>query len=184
MKAGARALGIAESYTGETSTLAGVLMTADGRLDGFSFGSCTVGGTDVSAGIINLVERLGREDIRAVFLAGVALAWYNIVDLHRLTAVLNPPVVAVTFEESDGLESGITAAFDGDERADRLDRYRSLPPRHEVRVGETILYARAVDVPADRAADLVSSYTKAGASRPEPLRVAKLAARAADEVIA
>lgn len=182
MKPGARALGIAESYTGERSTLAGVLMTASGRVDGFAFGWCTVGGTDATDGMLELLGRLDREDVRAVLVAGVALAWYNMVDLERLADAAAVPVIAVTFEESEGLEGALESAFTGAELADRLERYRALPPRRALRVDGATVYVRSVGSPADRTTEIVRAHTPDGGARPEPLRVANLAARAVDEV--
>ena len=61
-KKGIRALGIAESYTGcERSTLAGVVMRKDLRIDGFSFGSVTVGGVDATETVIQMIQDLGFE---------------------------------------------------------------------------------------------------------------------------
>ncbi len=182
MKPGSRALGIAESYTGESSTLAGIVQTAAGRLDGIVFGSCTVGGTDVTQSIIDLVHRLDREDIRVVLVAGVALAWYNIVDMDELAKAIDPPVIAVTFEESEGLSAAIDAAFEGDDRDDRLARYRSLPKRTAVEIAGQSMFIRTTSTGTGRASELVDAYTPVGNNRPEPLRVAKLAARAVDEV--
>lgn len=180
MKPGTRVLGVAESYTGDRSTLAGVVMTVDGRVDGLCFGSCTVGGTDVTAAIVDLIDRIDREDVRAILVAGVALAWYNIVDFTRLHEATDVPVIAVTFEASDGLEEALASAFEGDVLTDRLERYRALPPRREFADDE--LFVRSVGVDREWADDLVDATTPANASRPEVLRVAKLAARAADEV--
>ena len=182
MKAGTRALGIAESFTGQESTLAGVLMTASGRVDDFVFGTCTVGGTDVTDEIVDMIDRLGREDTRAVLIAGVALAWYNIVDVEQLAERLDPPVIVVTFEESEGLEEAIAEAFSGERRDDRLDRYRTLPTREEHLIYDRTLYVRSIDVSHERVGEILQAYMTAGSARPEPLRVANLAARAVDEV--
>lgn len=182
MKPGARALGIAESFTAETSTLAGVLMTADGRIEDFVFGRCTVGGTDVTDEMITLVDRLEREDTSVILVAGIALAWYNIVNLERLADTVSPPVIAVSFEESDGLEDAIKDAFEDEQRRDRLERYQSLPPRDAITVAGRTLFIRSPDLSMERASDIVEAYMAEGTDRPEPLRVANLAARAADEV--
>ncbi|MFB6271128.1 MAG: DUF99 domain-containing protein, partial [Halobacterium sp.] len=45
MKPGTRALGVAESYDGSTSTFAGAVVRASRVTDGFAFTSATVGGT-------------------------------------------------------------------------------------------------------------------------------------------
>lgn len=182
MKAGTRALGIAESFTDEDSTLAGVLMTASGRVEDFVFGTCTVGGTDVTEEMVDMIDRLGREDARVILIAGVALAWYNILDVEQLAERVDPPIIVVTFEESEGLEEAINEAFTGKERDDRLTRYQALPPREEHHVNGQTLYVRSIDVSRDRVDEILQAYMGDASSRPEPLRVANLAARAVDEV--
>ncbi|PSQ09470.1 DUF99 domain-containing protein, partial [Halobacteriales archaeon QS_7_68_65] len=54
MKAGVRALGVAESSRPDAtrSTLAGAVVRADRVVDGFAFGSCTVGGTDATETVV------------------------------------------------------------------------------------------------------------------------------------
>jgi endonuclease V-like protein UPF0215 family len=179
VKQGVRALGIAESYRGESSTLAGVACRVSRIIDGFVFSSCTVGGTDATAALIELWDRLDREDIRYVLIAGIAPAWYNVVDLSELQETIDRPVLSVSFEESEGLESAIEAAFDGEAADQRLDIYRSLPEREAVTVDGERLYVRSVGLDGD-AADVVRAFTPKG-GRPEPVRVARLAARAADQ---
>ena len=180
MKAGTRALGIAESYRSETSTLAGAVTRASRVVDGFAFSTCTVGGDDATDAMVDLYERLDREDVRYVLVAGIAPAWYNLVDLHALREATDRPVVAVTFEESSGLEASLREAFDGDALAWRLDAYEALPPRRSVDAGDDTVFVRSVGVDDDEADEVVRAFTPEG-GRPEPLRVARLAARACDE---
>ncbi|WP_458208214.1 endonuclease dU [Haladaptatus sp. NG-SE-30] len=180
MKPGVRALGVAESYAGDTSTLAGVVARASRVVDGFVFGSCTVGGTDVSESVVDLAERLDREDVRYVLVSGIALAWYNVLDMHRVHEAVERPVISVTFEESDGLTAAIDAEFSGDERERRREVYRRQPPRRELAVNDQTVFARSVGVDEREARDVVRAFTPEG-GRPEPIRVARMAARAADE---
>ena len=193
MKPGRRALGVAESYRGRdddagdggrtTSTLAGAVVRADRVVDDFVFGSCTVGGLDATDAIVDCWRRLERPDVRYVLVAGVAPAWYNVLDLQALHEATDRPVVAVTFEASEGLTAAIEEAFDGDARRRRLEAYDTLPPRRRLTLEEgQTLYVRGVgfedeDVDVDR---LLATYTADGERRPEPLRVAALAARRAD----
>lgn len=180
MKQGVRALGIAESFRDERSTLAGVVTRASRVVDGFSFETCTVGGVDATNAVCDLYERLEREDVRYVLISGIALAWYNLVDLHRVHKETGRPVISVTYEASDGLEQGLKAAFSGDELATRLAIHDAQPPRHELTVGTETVWARCVGCSPEEAAEVVRGFTPEG-GRPEPLRVARLAARAADE---
>ncbi|GGL28372.1 hypothetical protein GCM10009037_10040 [Halarchaeum grantii] len=180
MKSGARALGVAESYApdAERSTLAGAVVRADRVVDDFCFRSATVGGTDVTEAAIDIWESLDRPDVRYVLVAGVALAWYNVLDLGRLHDAVERPVVAVSFEASGGLEAAIEREFAGDARDARLAAYRALPERHALDVGGDTVYVRSVG--CDDPDAVVRAYTPEG-GRPEPLRVAREAARAADD---
>lgn len=183
MKPGVRALGIAESFRGregDESTLCGAVLRANRIADGFVFGTCTVGGTDATESIADLVARLNREDVQYVLIAGLALAWYNVLDLRTLGERIDRPVCSVTFEESeDGLETGLREAFDGDALDRRLGTYRRQPPRRALDVGEERTFVRSVGLPESEADEVIRAFTPEG-GRPEPLRVARLAARAAD----
>ena len=175
MKAGRLALGIAESYRGRNdgtrSTLAGAVVAADRTVDDFAFSSCTVGGEDTTDGIVALWRRLDRPDVRYLFVAGVALAWYNVVRIGRVAEAIGRPVIAVSFEGSDGLESGISDAFNGESRTDRLEAYRSLPDRHCLDSADEPLFFRSAGVDREEAASILDAYLYD--RRPEPLRVAK-----------
>lgn len=185
MKAGARALGIAESYRGTSdantaeSTLAGCIVRVSRVVDGVVFGSCTIGGTDATDAVIDLTERLGREDVSTLLLAGIAPAWYNMFDLHRIHDAIDRPVLSISFKESDGLESALCEAFSGDDLDVRLDIYERQPPRRRLTVNDETLFVRCVGCADEEAADVIRAFTPEG-GRPEPLRVARLAARAAN----
>jgi len=182
VKAGVRALGVAESYAGDASTLGGAVVRASRVVDGFVFGHCTVGGSDATAAVADMVARLDREDVRHLLVAGIAPAWFNVLDLGRLEAVTGLPVVSVTFEDSPGLADAMREAFDEETVvADRLASYRAQPDRRPVRVNDETVYVRSVGIPDDEAADVVRWFTPEG-GRPEPLRVARLAARAVEGV--
>ena len=172
---------MAESYRNRTSTLAGAVVRADRVVDDFAFGTCTVGATDATDTISTLFDRLDRPDIRYVLVAGIAPAWFNVVDLHALADAIDRPVIAVSFEDSDGLGDAIREHFDGPGASRRLATYHAQPDRRSVALDDDTVYVRSVGLPADEAADVVRGFTSGG-GRPEPLRVARLAARAADEV--
>jgi endonuclease V-like protein UPF0215 family len=179
VKSGVRALGIAESFREDRSTLAGVVTRASRVVDGFAFGTCTVGGTDATDAVCSLFDDLGREDVRYVLVSGIAPAWFNVVDLHRIADHTDRPVLSVTYEESQGLESALREQFDGDALDRRLTTYRAQPDRQRVRVGDETRFVRAVGLDDATAATVVDEFTPEG-GRPEPLRVARMAARGAD----
>jgi endonuclease V-like protein UPF0215 family len=179
VKPGARALGVAESYTDDESTLGGAVVRATGTVESFAFATCTVGGADATEAVLHLWNRLDREDVRYLLVAGIAPAWFNILDLHRLAEGTGRPAISVSFEASSGLEAPIRDAFDGPAAERRLETYRAQPARHEVALDGDVVFLRAAGVEPDRAAALVRHFTDDG-PRPEPLRVAREAARAVD----
>jgi len=177
VKPGSRTLGVAASAGDEVARLAGAVVRLDGTLDGLGYGTCRVGGTDATEAITSLFDRLGREDVQRLLLAGVAPAWFNVVDVHALADAVDRPVIAVSFEPSPGLEPALRDAFSGTALDERLAVYRSLPPRRRVAVDDHDLFVRAVGVDVDRAAEVVREHTAVG-GRPEPVRVAGIAAGA------
>ncbi|QLH80561.1 DUF99 family protein [Halosimplex pelagicum] len=180
MKRGVRAIGVAESYRTEYSTLAAAVVRASRVVDGLAFDTCAVGGTDATETLVSLVDRLDREDARYLLLAGVAPAWFNFFDLPTVRERVDRPVLSVAFEDSEGLEGPLREAFDGDALDERLAVYRRQPERRRVELDDGTVYVRAAGLGPDEAAEVVRAFTPEG-GRPEPLRVARLAARAADE---
>ena len=180
MKSGARVLGVAESYRGETSTLAGAVVRADRVVDDLVFSTCTVGGSDATDAVVDLVADLDRPDVQHVLVAGIAPAWFNIVDLHALHERTERPVVSVSFEDSPGLGDALRREFDGDALDSRLAVYERQPPRRKLAVNDEQVWVRGVALDDDAVDNLIRTFTPEG-GRPEPLRVARLAARAFDD---
>lgn len=180
MKAGTRALGIADSSGESIGTFAGCVVRADRVFDGVAFSSFTVGGTDATNAVLDIVASLDREDVQYLLLAGIAPGWFNIVDLHRLHRETSVPVLSISFEGSTGLSPEIKNAFEGKNMQARLEVYESLPERRRLCVGSDELFVRSVGISRERADDIVRAFTPAG-GRPEPLRVARLAARSGRE---
>jgi len=178
VKRGTRALGVAESTRDTNSYLAGAVVRASRVVDGVVFGQCTVGSDDATDAVCGLVDRLDREDIQYLLLAGIAPAWFNVIDLHTVVDRTGLPTISVSFEESPGLGDAIREAFEDPAVVeDRLATYRAQPDRRAVTVSDETVYVRAVGIDQAAAADVVRAYTPEG-GRPEPLRVARLAARA------
>lgn len=176
-KKGLRVLGIAESFSSRsTSLLAGVVMRKDLRIDGVAVTNVTVGGMDATEGVMTLVRTLDRKDINCIFLGGCIIAWYNIIDPEELLYRTGLPVIVITYRRSEGIRDKIEEIFPGDER--RLSCYDSLekpvpialPSGHSVHV-------RATGISLPDAARLCRDFVLDG-RLPEPVRVARLVARA------
>lgn len=182
MSPSGRTLGVAESHAGgDRSTVAGAVVRADRALDGLAFSSISVGGTDATGRVRDLYRSLGREDVGCLLVAGIAPAWFNLLDLPRLREGVDRPVVSVSFEASPGLEPALREQFSGDALDDRLAVYDRQPPRSPLAVNGETVYVRAVGIDEREAASVVRAFTPEG-GRPEPLRVARLAARAGDDL--
>jgi endonuclease V-like protein UPF0215 family len=181
VKSGTRALGVACSDGEVTSTLAGAVVRADRVVDGFVFGTCTVGGLDATDTLLDCFHSLDRPDVRYLLLSGVAPAWFNLFDLSRIHEATGRPVVSVSFEESEGLAPALRREFADEALARRLSLYESLPERTSVSVGagDTTgsVFVRSVGLEPAECRQVVREFTPEG-GRPEPIRVARLAARA------
>jgi endonuclease V-like protein UPF0215 family len=175
-KKGLRAFGIAESFSGRTcSTLAGVVMRKDLRIDGFSFGKVTIGGMDATDCILGMVRDLDRRDINVIMLSGCVIAWFNVVDPSRISNETGIPVICISYEDSDGLEVDIRYHFPHDEG--RIAAYQKLGERLPVTLHtQMTIYLRAWGLSLTDASKLCNDFTHEG-KIPEPIRVARLCSR-------
>ncbi|MEM2942719.1 MAG: DUF99 family protein [Candidatus Bathyarchaeia archaeon] len=179
-KRGIRALGISESFIkskSRRSILAGVVMRSDLIVDGFSFARTTVGGIDATESVIELCRRLSRRDLNIILLNGCVISWFNIISLGEVRRNTGLPLICITYEESEGLERYFTEYF-RDEAGERIRRYRENGEREELRLhtGQTV-FARYLGIEREDAARILDKFTIQG-SVPDPLRVARLLARA------
>ncbi|MFQ6084942.1 MAG: DUF99 family protein [Candidatus Bathyarchaeia archaeon] len=174
-----RALGISESFVkrrSKKSVLAGVVMRGDGIVDGFSFADITVGGMDATEGVLKLYRGLKRDDINLILLNGCIIAWYNVIDLNKVHKETGLPIIAVTYEESAGLEGHFRRNFPEDWR-ERVKVYRGNKGREEVtlKTGYRV-FVRFLGMSGEDAKRVLNRFTVQG-SVSEPLRVARLLAR-------
>ena len=178
-KAGLRALGIAESFvrTMRHSILAGVVMRADLRVDGLAYAQASVGGNDATGAVLAIYQELARKDINAILLEGAVISWFNIIDLAEVWQKTEKPLICLTYQDSPGLEQYIRDYFPGQE--EKLQHYRNLGQRSPIRLktGYTV-YVRSYGADPEEARILLNKFTRDG-RKPEPLRLASLAARAA-----
>lgn len=175
-----RALGIAESFrqSSPSSVLAGVVMRADLRVDGMAYAHAKVGGDDATEAVISLYSQLDRADINVLLLGGAVLSWFNIVDLQEVWQEINRPLLCLTYEDSPGLEKYIREYFSSPE--EKVRRYQRLGRRRQVNLKTGYdVYLRVFGASIDEARILLNKFTRDGRV-PEPLRLAGLAARAAD----
>jgi hypothetical protein len=177
-------LAIAESFKkpAAKSTLAGVVMRRDLVIDGMVFGAATVEGDDATDQIISMYRSLGRDDINCILVDGLVISMYNIIDGGRVAQETGLAVVAVTFEDSKGLEDAIMSHFP-DGWSSKMTLYKGLGARERIllKTGKN-LYIRYWGIDRRRATAILNAFTLQG-SVPEPVRVAKLAARSVNSLM-
>ena len=178
-KPGIRVLGVAESFRqGQAhSVLAGVVMRRDLVIDGLAIGRTSIGGDDATESIVSLYRKLRRNDINLLIVSGAILSLYNIVDVDGLSRKTRLPVICLTYKETSGIEDSIRRHSPVDVET-KLEAYRKLGKRRGLKLasGHSV-YARTSGVEAGQAKSILDMFTLQG-SLPEPVRVARLLARA------
>jgi endonuclease V-like protein UPF0215 family len=151
-------------------------MRRDLVIDGITFGNSTVAGDDATDSIISMYDSLVRNDISCILLDGLVISMYNIIDGERVLSKTGLPVIAITFEDSQGLDETIKHHFPESWQL-KLAQYGKLGIRERItlKTGKS-LFIRYWGINQRKALALLNSFTLQG-SIPEPIRVAKLAAR-------
>jgi len=178
-KPGIRALGVAESFRQgqKRSVLAGIVMRSDFVIDGVALGRTSVGGDDATSSIARLFTKFGRNDVNIVLVSGAILSLYNVIDVDLLSKKTKLPVICLTYKETAGIEESIRRHFPGGAEK-KLEAYAKLGRRVGVRLrtGHRV-YVRTAGMEPDTSKPVLDMFTLQG-SVPEPIRVAKLLARA------
>jgi endonuclease V-like protein UPF0215 family len=180
-KKGIRALGIAESFRkemGGRSILAGVVQRADLLIDGVVMGSCTVGGLDSTHAIARMWTELDRDDVNILMLSGCVISWFNVVNLSRLYQETSTPIVSLTYRESAGLTEVFKKRFPEDwEERNRI--YLSNGERTPITLKTGLkIYVRALGLDGKTCEEIINRFLVQG-RYPEPIRIAKITARSA-----
>lgn len=142
------------------------------RLDGVLSGKVRRDGANSTARMIELVaESHFAEHIRAVFLQGIAVAGFNVVDVHHLHDALGVPVIAVArrLPDVEGMRRALFSRVRGAERKWRLlERTGTMEKIRGV-------WIQRVGIERDAVAELLAATTLHG-NLPEALRLAHLIA--------
>jgi uncharacterized protein len=177
-KKGIRIFAIAESFVQSDlrSILAGVVIRRDLTIDGLIFDSVTIKGTDSTQIILSMYRNINRNDINCILLGGTIISILNIIDGHKLQNLLRVPVIAVSTVEGKGLNKHNLLRFENGDS--RLQLYEALPERAELKLwtGKAV-HVRNWGITESEVLSLLNDITLQG-SRPEPIRIANLAARA------
>ena len=176
-KKGIRGLAIAESFSqnSKKSVLSGIVMSTDLVIDGFVFGHSTVGGDDATDAILEMYEKLDRQDVSFLLISGIVISSYNIIDMKRISEKIGLPVIGVTYGESSGIEDAIKHHFPESYKS-KLTEYSKLEPRKKITLHTSYnLYVRNEGCTVLEAKQLLDKITLQG-SIPEPLKITQLLA--------
>jgi len=177
-KKGLRGLAIAESFhqNSEKSILSGLVMRRDFVIDGFVFGTATLDGDDATESILKMYDELNRPDISFVLISGLILSLYNIVDIKKIHEKLQIPIIGVTYNESEGIDSAIKHHFP-ESYESKLKQYQKLDKRDKITLHTSSdIFVRRQGCNLHEVKRLLNELTIQG-SFPEPLRVAQLLAK-------
>jgi uncharacterized protein len=141
------------------------------RLDGVVSTRVRRDGSNSTSRIISLIE--GSQftgHVRAILLQGIAVAGFNVIDVHRLYEALGIPVVAVARRQPDfaSIERALRRIPGGDRKWKLIEKLGPMEPVRSVFVQRT-----GIEL-ADAKALL--KVTTLHGNLPEPLRLAHLIA--------
>ena len=177
-KKGLRGLAIAESFhqNSEKSILSGLVMRRDFVIDGFVFGTTTLDGDDATESILKMYDDLNRPDISYVLISGLIISLYNIVDIKKIHEKLQIPIIGVTYNESEGIDSAIKHHFPNSYES-KIKQYQNLGNRDKITLHTSSdIFVRRQGCDLHEVKHLLNELTIQG-SFPEPLRVAQLLAK-------
>ncbi len=164
--------------TGKFAPLVAVVLSTPNYVEGILRGRVTVDGTDATERVVTLLRSSPfLEGVRAVLLDGIAVGGFNLLNLGTLHRELARPIVTVTRRSPDF--AAIRRALQTYFPADFAQRWRLVRARLLFRVPTdgAPLWASAVGCSRSAAVALIRRTTVRGRF-PEPLRLARLVARA------
>ena len=145
---------------------------AGSRLEGVLSGKVRRDGVNATRALAGLVRGSRfSEHLQLVMLQGVAMAGFNVIDLHALHEALQVPVLAVARHAPDleAMRRALLTRVPGGRRKWRLiERLEPMRPAAG-------LYLQPVGMSLSEAAEVVSRFALHG-NMPEPLRAAHLIA--------
>jgi uncharacterized protein len=178
-KKGLRALAVAESFklSCKHAVLAGVVMRRDLIIDGIEISKSTIRGDDSTQNIISMWKNMNRNDINCIFLGGIIISMFNIVDGNKVYRSTDIPVIALTYNDSKGVAHNFKKVFPNSWQS-KLEQYQNIGKRQRIvlQTGKAI-FVRHWGLSLSDTIILLNYFTLQG-SVPEPVRIAKLIARA------
>ncbi len=152
-------------------------MRADLIIDGIIYGKTTVRGMDASDAVIAMVRHLSRDDLNGILLHGSVIAGYNIVDLPRIHQKTQLPVISITKEPHEDLKTHLKSTFPSDWKTRWEIACRNGPMQALALNTNSTVFVQFDGCEWDAAKGVIKRFTRFGGV-PEPIRIARLLARA------
>ncbi|PKK85482.1 MAG: hypothetical protein CVT48_05245 [Thermoplasmata archaeon HGW-Thermoplasmata-1] len=168
--------GCGESNAKNTSDvlIAGVVCRVPGYVEMVLSDKVEIDGADASQKIIGLIGRVRQRPLSAVFLDGLAVGGFNIVDMARIFRETGVPVITVTRDEPDidAMKKALIGHFADWEKRLLLVTAAEL---HEVDTGHNPIYVSCTGIGIEEAKEIIAKSIIRGAM-PEALRLAHMIA--------
>ncbi len=168
--------GFAPKSAGETDVV-GVVFRGGYWLDGVMKTKLTVDGLDATDRIAQMVrESPHYNQIRVIMLNSITLAGFNVVDMKKLFALTNLPIIVVAGGEPnlDGVKEASRNLPNWESRWEAVQNAGEIT-RVEIRGGMGTVYLQTLGI-SKKDADLIVARSSTLGSLPEPLRVARIIA--------
>jgi len=174
MKKFIRTAGFDDSFDGSNAVLAGCVCRGT-YPEIFMMAEISVDGMDSTEKIIELINGSSvSSQIRAIYLDGITMAGFNVIDIERLHLESGIPVIVLMKRKPDmsGIEKAVKNVNEWDKRI------RIMKKAGDVIYAGNGMYLQLKGVDMESAKELISISSCKG-SIPEPLRLAHMLASTA-----
>ncbi len=178
MKSEIRLLGIDDapfSFDEKKSFVIGVVMRANGYVEGVLKKDIDVDGTDATASCIDMIRSTRHKtQLHAVLLDGVTVGGFNIINVEDIFQKTHIPVITITREKPDveSIKTALQAHF-----SDWFERFGLMIKQkvYTVKTRHNDIFVTCVGVSIEKAKEIIRLSTIRGVI-PEPIRVAHIIA--------
>ena len=178
MKSEIRLLGIDDghfSFNQKTCLIVGAIMRGGAYLECILRNNVTTDGSDATDICRDMIVNTRyKEQLKAIFIDGVCLAGFNIIDIQKLYSETKIPIITITRNKPDynAIKQALKKHF-----ADWEQRYQLIikNPLQKIKTSHNPLFIHHVGITSPEAEEIITLSTIRGVI-PEPLRIAHVIA--------
>ncbi|MDP2750212.1 MAG: DUF99 family protein [Nanoarchaeota archaeon] len=153
----------------------GTIFRGSSWLDGLISTKIEIDGNDATEKIADMINNTKhKEQLRIVFLDGIAFGGFNVVDIKLLSKKVKLPVITVmrNYPDFEKIEKALKNVSDYE---DKIKLMKKAGEIHEVTVNDKKLFVQFTGIKFDKLVEILK-LTCTHAIIPEPLRVAHIIA--------